>query len=908
VENASINGKKIGLVSGAALPTGTTFTTVATAVQAAGGGSAGSAVAKNIILIIADGMQLEHERAANNYLYGTPGAGLEHQTFSYKGVASTWDVTTYNRYAYTNTATTITDSAFDPQKTSSFNPILGYDPSKGGKLAYRQDMTATVPSTYFGTKLKLSTTDGGAYPATDSASAATALATGFKNDGGVVNYRTTTPDNGRLSTIAEMYRNQRNASIGVVSTVPFSHATPAGFVSHNKSRSNYKAIAQEIIAGVRPDVVIGGGHPAYNSSTGTADYTYIDAPEYSYLKNSSTTSEYKFVERKTGVDGGTALLAAADAAVTGKQKLFGLFGGAGGNFEYHKVTKDGSAKIDRGSIENPTLADASTAALKVLSQNSKGFFLMVEQGDIDWSNHANDYVGMIGGIWDLNNAVKAVESYIDNKTNPNVTWDNTLVIVTSDHGNSYMRLQKDLPKGTLPAQTQINSPLKGSFDYSYDPSSGVTFGFDGKGMDSHTNELVTLYARGANANSFYAYEGLWYPGTRIVDNTQMFNAMMVALGLYDENRAKSSATTTTFLYTSDAHYGIKRSVVFGSYSNAVQVNGLMIRSMNNMPNEVLPSDSGINAGKQVGYIDFIAMTGDISNRQESSKKIQSATTSYAQFKTDYVNSVSILDKSGNKAGLYLTPGNHDVSNAIGYPKTLAPVTDDAVMFNLYNTFMKPATALVAGGYNYATQRIVYSKDIGGVHFVFLSMWPDSTIRPLIDADLAKMSNQSMPVVLFTHDEPNIETKHLTSDLTTNTKFDWTKSFENLVTDVVADLDSTGKLTTSSPSTTAQKGLADWLATKKNIVAYFHGNNNLFENYTWTGTSSQISLNVFRVDSPMKGSVSGIDAADGMGDPSKLSYNVVTIDSSAQNMTVREYLWQQKKWGTSKTISLAARSK
>jgi hypothetical protein len=171
-----------------------------------------------------------------------------------------------------------------------------------------------------------------------------------------------------------------------------------------------------------------------------------------------------------------------------------------------------------------------------------------------------------------------------------------------------------------------------------------------------------------------------------------------------------------------------------------------------------------------------------------------------------------------------------------------------------------------------------------------------------------MSNQNTPVVLFTHDEPNIETKHLSSDLTTATAFDWTKNFENLVTDVVADLDSTGKLTTSSPSTTAQKGLADWLATKKNIVAYFHGNNNLFENYTWTGTSSQISLNVFRVDSPMKGSVSGIDAADGMGDPSKLSYNVVTIDSSAQNMTVREYLWQQKKWGTSKTISLAARSK
>jgi hypothetical protein len=386
------------------------------------------------------------------------------------------------------------------------------------------------------------------------------------------------------------------------------------------------------------------------------------------------------------------------------------------------------------------------------------------------------------------------------------------------------------------------------------------------------------------------------------------------MGLTDENRVKvTGAQPTTFLYTSDAHYGIKRtgSAVFGSYSNAVQVNGLMIRAMNNMPNETLPcGDNGVKACQQVGAIDFVAMTGDISNRQESKKGIQSATASWGQFKNDYINNINVLDKNGKKAALYLTPGNHDVSNTIGYTKALLPATDDAVMFNLYNMFMSPAAPLVAGSYNYNTQRIVYSQDIGGVHFVFLSMWPDSTIRPMIDANLAKMSNPNTPVVLFTHDEPNIETKHLTSDLSTAGTLEWLKGFENLVTDVVADLDPlTGTYTTSSPSTTAQKGLADWLATKKNIVAYFHGNNNLYENYTWPGTNDQISLNVFRVDSPMKGAVSGIDAPNSIGDQSKLSYNVVTIDAAAQNMTVREYLWQQKKWGsTPKTVSLAPRSK
>lgn len=849
--------------------------------------------AKNVILIIGDGMQLEHERAANNYLFGTPETGLEHQALPYKGIASTWDVNTYNRYTFgqysTNgySAKKYNDSTVDLNNSTTFTATLGYDPAKGGTQPYRTDATtAKTYIPYFSTKIKESATSSAAVPATDSASAATALAAGFKTDNGNIAWRSGDPANGRLTTIAEMYRNQKKASIGVISTVPFSHATPAAFVSHNVNRGDYKGIAQEIITGVRPDVVIGGGHPDFNSAT-KGDYSYIGAPEYSNLKNST---EYTFAERKAGDDGGTALLAAADSAAAAGKKLFGLFGGAGGNFEYHKPSNDGTATVIRGSVENPTLADASKAALKVLSKNTNGFFLMVEQGDIDWANHANSYNDMIGSMWDLNNTVKAVTAYIDNKTNPNVTWDNTLVIVTSDHGNSFMRLQKDLAKGTLPSTTE------------------VTYGT----MD-HTNELVTLYAKGAGSSLFSGYEGSWYPGTRIVDNTQIYKVMMNALGLTDENRTKTTgAQPTTFLYTSDAHYGIKRSAVFGSYSNAAQVNGLMIRSMNNIPNETLPGDSGIKAGQQVGAIDFVAMTGDIANRMQA--PVQSATASWNQFKNDYINSINVLDKSGKKAALYLTPGNHDVSNAIGYTKPLSPATDDAVMFNLYNMFMNPATPLTAGTYNYNTQRIVYSKEVGGVHFVFLSMWPDKTVRPLIDADLAAMSNKNMPVVLFTHDQPDIETKHLSSYLTdyttTPVTFEWVKKFENLVSDVVADNDTVGALSTSSPSTTAQRDLADWLATKKNIVAYFHGNDNYSQNYAWTGTNNQINLNVFRVDSPMKGVVSGADATDGMGDPSKLAYNVVTIDAAAQNMTVREYLWQQKKFNpaSTKTVSLAPRSK
>lgn len=490
-------------------------------------------VAKNVILIIGDGFQYEHERAYNNYLTGNYDSGLEHMTLDYKGAVATWDITTYNRYAFTAGAATIANDKFDPLDTSSYFAPFGYDVPRGGALPYPQSTLAAVNSTaaltYFGAKLKLSATDGGSIPATDSASAATALSTGFKTDDGNLAWRTGDKTDGSLKTILEMFKTQRSGAVGIVSTVPFSHATPAGFASHNISRNNYKAIAKEIITTVKPDVVIGGGHPDFNSATVKPDNTYIDAPEYTALKSSA---DYVFVERKAGVDGGTALLAKADEAASAGKKLFGLFGGVGGNFEYHNPSNDGTAAITRGSIENPTLPQVSTAALKVLSKNKNGFFMMIEQGDIDWANHANDYKGMIGGMWDMDQTVKAVKAFID-QPGDDIDWSNTLVIVTSDHANSFLRndVSKKLGKGKLPTQNANPTAY---------PNAEVTYGADVKGGSNHFNEPVTLYAKGtANvANLFKSWEGAWYPGSKLVDNTHLFHVMLGAMGLTDENRPK----------------------------------------------------------------------------------------------------------------------------------------------------------------------------------------------------------------------------------------------------------------------------------------------------------------------------------------------------------------------------------
>jgi hypothetical protein len=267
----------------------------------------------------------------------------------------------------------------------------------------------------------------------------------------------------------------------------------------------------------------------------------------------------------------------------------------------------------------------------------------------------------------------------------------------------------------------------------------------------------------------------------------------------------------------------------------------------------------------------------------------------------------------------MTPGNHDVSNAIGYYK--APLNADAGIdatsyvgiYNLMNptstiattSFTSAATAKTA----YASKRLVTSRDVNGVHLVFVGMWPDSVARPLIDADLANVSSTT-PVIIFTHDQPDAESKHFTNPNGTFS-INTTDKFENLLSDTFTDATTINDASAVAiPSIKEQQTFVTWLKTHKNIVAYFHGNDNANEFYTYPtsdttsskylGAAYDIKLNVFRVDSPMKGNFSATD-------PTKLSFQVISIDNDAKKMTVREYLWNTKNWGASTTISLAPRA-
>jgi alkaline phosphatase len=496
---------------------------------------------KHVIVFIGDGMSAQTEVAASRYLYGTDD-GLTWQKIPSKAYVATWDVNVYNGNAR--------KARRPPYSRSSFTPLLGYDvKTEGPRPLTDRDSGHPFPPG----------------PATDSASAATALATGFKTDSGNIAWLPGDPPGGELTTIAEEYRDRTGAGIGIVSTVPFDHATPAAFVSHNTSRSSYYTglkgykglgIADEIILQVKPDVVIGGGHPLLDNPDFNPKRGYISESLYLGLK---TSPEYLFVERTAGGDGGRALAEGAAAALRAGKKLFGLFGGKGGNFEVAQAEDSpGRPLVRPGSEENPSLAEATLAALDYLSGDADGFFLMVEQGDIDWANHDNDFRAMIGCVADLDGAVRAATAFVD-RPGDALDWTNTVLLVTADHATGGLVLDGakrlglgDLPRqdprvaypetppptgsdrGEAPNGTALKSPVYASPNVY--PDEEIIYGTAG-----HTNELVDLAVAGAAARYFMKFRGTWYPGL-VLDNTQINAALREALGLSALGRRAARAS------------------------------------------------------------------------------------------------------------------------------------------------------------------------------------------------------------------------------------------------------------------------------------------------------------------------------------------------------------------------------
>ena len=235
---------------------------------------------------------------------------------------------------------------------------------------------------------------------TDSAAAASAMSTGFKVNNGAISI---TPDGQRPATLAQVAKAQ-GKRIGLITTATVYDASPAAFSVHSQSRRDSENIVSQYLA-LEPDLLMGGG-AEYFLPKGVEGGKRLDGKNMIQL---FASKGYQIARQPE------------DLNTLRGNRLLGLFANEDLDFE-----------IDRDPREQPSLAQMTAAALKVLTQESdtsvskKGFFLFVENENTDTAGHRNDAAALMRDLWAFDEAVQIALDF--QKKNPD-----TLIIVTGDH-------------------------------------------------------------------------------------------------------------------------------------------------------------------------------------------------------------------------------------------------------------------------------------------------------------------------------------------------------------------------------------------------------------------------------------------------------------------------------------------
>jgi alkaline phosphatase len=321
---------------------------------------------------------------------------------------------------------------------------------------------------------------------TDSAAAATAMATGVKTYNEAIGV-----DVNRVAVLNILERaEQLGKSTGVITSVPFSHATPAGFVVHNGDRDNYTQIAEDMINKSAADVVMGCGHPLYDADGRIKNlprYKYINAAVWNELSNGSAGAD---ADADGIADPWTLTQTRAEFQTLAKgptpKRVFGL----ARVYETLQEKRSGDANAVPYKVPLtetvPTLEELTKAALNVLDEDPDGFFIMIEGGAVDWAAHSNESGRLIEEMNDFNNSIEAVLEWVRKNSN----WNQTLVIVTADHETGYLT---GPGSGQQTTGAVWNDPVNNGL--------GRLPAMDWHST-GHTNSLVPFFAKGAGAQLF----------------------------------------------------------------------------------------------------------------------------------------------------------------------------------------------------------------------------------------------------------------------------------------------------------------------------------------------------------------------------------------------------------------------
>ena len=425
---------------------------------------------KHVILMVFDGMDWQTTRLAAIYnerrvCYSEGrGTGTHFQNYTANG-------TTQFGFMSVAPLNDGTDCDVDTQtvKNPGGKHPGGYNVAKGGAFPW----SPPSDDIYYLTGRGPDGKGKGEHPYPDSANTAQAMTSGVKSYNNSINVDYAGQHVPPISHEVQA----AGFAVGAVTSVPISHATPACSYAQNVDRDDYQDLTRDLLGlpssshSMKPlqglDVLIGGGFGDTATKTGDAEKKtqgqgknfvpgniWLTAADRNTI-DVANGGRYVVAERTAGANGRESLLAAADRAVSSSQRLLGFFGigTAKGHLPFATADGDFQPAVGRANkiesytsadlTENPTLADMTAAALMVLDKNKKGFWLLVEAGDVDWANHDNNLDTSIGAVNSGDRAFQVITDWVEQHSD----WNETVVIVTADHGHF---LWIDLPEGLIP--------------------------------------------------------------------------------------------------------------------------------------------------------------------------------------------------------------------------------------------------------------------------------------------------------------------------------------------------------------------------------------------------------------------------------------------------------------------------
>lgn len=233
---------------------------------------------------------------------------------------------------------------------------------------------------------------------TDSSAGSSSWGGGVRVNNGALNVG----PNGELHMPIWQKFKKAGKMAGCVTTVPITHATPAGFCVNSKSRNAQEDIAEQYLE-LGFDVMMGGGNNYFSAELRKDKKNIYSAYKAKGWQVARTRSE----------------MLAADNS----KPILGVFADDG--LPYSIDRRNDKALTDT----TPTLAEMSQKAIDRMKGNKNGFVLQIEAGKVDWGAHANDIASVLYDQVAFDEAIKVAIDFAEKD-------GETLVIITTDHGNA----------------------------------------------------------------------------------------------------------------------------------------------------------------------------------------------------------------------------------------------------------------------------------------------------------------------------------------------------------------------------------------------------------------------------------------------------------------------------------------